>query len=196
MKSETFTAISIVLSVGAYLPYVRAILTDPKVVPNLAGWVVWLIVDACMAVALWSVGAHSSAMMFMAFTAGSTLVILLSFKKSEGSFTLTEKIYVGIAILGVILWQVSADKNPTISVIANVVAMFMGGLPTVKKSFFTPQSEDPLTWSIFFCGGMFNTLAITKFDFVNAGATLFVWGLQSAILIALYLGNRREKASR
>jgi hypothetical protein len=134
--------------------------------------------------------------MFATFTIGSTIVILLTVRKSAVlKFTLAEKVYVAIAILGIILWQVSADKNPTISIAANIIATVMGGLPTITKSYLDPASEDPLTWKLFALGGTSSVLAISEWTFVAAAAPIAVALLQLAIVVAGNVGKKRKIAS-
>jgi hypothetical protein len=193
---EIFVWLSAIFSLGAYLPYIKEIIANGSVRPNRASWLVWWVIDAVMVWALWSAKAYHAVPMFAAFTVGTTIVLILSLRKGEGEFSRFDYLYMIIALIGIILWRVNAESNPAFSVAANMLAATMATIPTFRKSFLNPKSEDPLTWSLFFVGGFFNILSIPTPSFVNSGPTIMVWGLQAGILVCLIVGTVNQKALR
>jgi len=191
MEISLLAGVSGILTILAYVPYVRLIIADGSVKPNRASWFVWWLIDAAMAWVLYSAGAWSAFIMFAMFALGATVVLLLSLRKGEGQFSRSDWFYMAVAIGGIILWQVSS--NESVSVVANMFALIMGTIPTLKKGFKDPESEDQLTWAIFWVGGLFNVLAIDQWSFVEAVPTVVVWSVQGAINSALILGRSRMK---
>lgn len=190
MKILIFTVLSTAFTLWAYVPYIRLVIADGTVKPNRASWFVWWVIDASMAWVLFSAHAWSAFLMFAAFTLGTTIVLSLSLKQGEGQFSKSDMFYIALAIGGIILWRASDNEN--ISVIANMVAAIAGTIPTIKKSFLDPDSEDAPTWRYFWIGGLFNVLAISSWTFVDAAPTLIVWVAQWGINVALVLGRARQ----
>lgn len=187
--------ISLVFSVAANIAVIAAVVKNKDVVPSVASWSVWWLVDALLCMSLFSAGASNAWPMFAAFTAGSTVVIALTIRKSAVvKFTKAEMAYVAIALVGVALWRFSADKNPAFSVGANILAAVMGTIPTISKSYLDPSSEDSFAWLLFFIGGALNVVAIPHLTFVEAAAPVTVATLQLMILLAIYFGSKRKPA--
>ncbi len=189
MDISLLAGISAVITIAAYVPYIRLIIADGTVKPNRASWLVWLVVDGAMAWVLFSEREWAPFVLFASFTIGTATVLLLSLKNGEGQFSRSDLFYIVLGISGVILWRVSSNEN--ISVVANMFAATMGTIPTLKKGYLDPDSEDQLTWGMFWVGGFFNTLAIENWTFVGAGATLAVWMLQWGINLAIIAGRVR-----
>lgn len=190
MDISLLAGISAVVTIMAYVPYIRLVLADGSVKPNRASWFVWWVIDASMAWVLYSAQAWSGFLLFAMFTLGTTVVLLLSLRQGEGEFSRSDWFYMILAVVGIILWQMSSNEN--ISVVANMFAATMGTIPTLKKGYKNPESEDQLTWMIFWLGGLFNVLAITNWSFVEAAPTVVVWLLQWAINLCLIFGKRKK----
>ena len=193
MEISLLAGISAVFTILAYVPYIRLVIADGTVKPNRASWFVWWVIDVAMAWVLYSAGVWSAFLMFAIFALGTTIILILSLKKGEGQFTRSDLSYISLAVIGIILWRTSSNEN--ISVAANMFAATMGTIPTIKKSFHDPESEDQLTWTLFWIASLFNTLAITTWSFASAAPTLVVWILMWGVNIALIVGKRRKRIS-
>lgn len=189
MNISIWAVLSALVSVAAYIPYVRLLL-QKKVKPNMVSWIVWGVIDAAMTVVTFAAGEYGVMALFAAFTLGTTVVLILSFKEAEDKFTRTDIFYLVLAIGGIILWRVS--DNPNIAVASNMFAAVMGTIPTIKKSFVDPDSEDQVTWRLFWLGGMFNTIGIVNWTFIGAGPTVLIWFAQTCIVAGLILGHKRK----
>ena len=183
--------LSAVVTLAGYVPYVRLILMDATVKPNRASWFVWWVIDCSMAFVTFSAHEWSAFALFGCFSIGTTTVLALSLKKGEGQFSRSDMFYVLLALVGIILWRTS--DNIDVSIVANMFAATMGTLPTIKKSYHDPESEDQLTWMLFWVGGLLNTLAITNWTFVSAAPTVCIWIMQWGINFGLILGRRKKK---
>lgn len=194
MDISLLAGISAIITIAAYMPYIRLIIVDGSVKPNRASWFVWWVIDGSMAWVLYSAQVWSAFLLFATFTLGTTIVLLLSLRQGEGQFTRSDWLYMILAIVGIVLWRASSNEN--ISVFANMFVATMGTIPTIKKGYKDPVSEDQLTWILFWVGGFFNILAIENWTFVDAGATLVVWMLQWGINLALIMGKRKKSSLR
>src|SRR3989344_1189982 len=101
--------------------------------------------------------------MFLAFSIGSTFVLYLSIERGEGGFAPLDMGCIATAMIGVALWLKSG--NPIIAIVALMASAIAATLPTIKKSWLDPESEDLMTWELFMSGGLLSTLAISKVSF-------------------------------
>jgi len=192
-----FSLISGVFSAGAYVPYILAILKKGSTVrPNRASWFAWWVIDVSASTALWAAGAYMALPMFIAFSVGSTFILYLSIKRGEGGFTPLDLGCIATAVAGVLLWLKSGD--PVLAIIALMASAIAATLPTIKKSWLDPESEDLTTWSLFMSGGFFATLAINEANFAAVAPAVNVFFLQFNIVFPLALYRvrlRRDKST-
>jgi hypothetical protein len=124
---------------------------------------------------------------------GNVVMFLLSLKYGMGGWAKSDIVCLTIAIIGIILWQISG--NPFLSIYALVLADIAGMLPTVIKTYHSPQTE---VWYFFFCdiaANIFILLAhpnITFNQYIYPGYLIVV----NAIVVALILYPRKETFSK
>ena len=189
---NTFAILSGILSLIAYAPYAYAMIKSNGVVrPNRAGWFVWWLVDATMLWALYSAHAYSAMPMFVGFTLGSTVILLLSLKGGDMKFTKLDASCVAVALIGIVVWRMFSIDYPVVSVVANVSSLMMGTIPTIFKSLRNPESEDLLTWMVFAAGGMFGVLAIPALTFVDVLPAVSTLLIQLGIIASIFIGKKR-----
>lgn len=192
---QVFVILSFIFSIIPYYPYVMAIWKTRNdinpVRPQRASWFVWWIIDGVLAWALISAGAWNIAPVFIAFTTGSTVVLVLSLKYGEGGFSALDIFCVLLAVTGIVIWRLQDQSNPSISVLANMFAATIATVPTIFKAYKKPESEDKLTWRLFMIGGFFAVLAIPTFTFINTGPAITVFSLQIGINLAIYFGSKK-----
>ena len=193
---ETKTWLSLIsglFSAGAYLPYIIAILRkDSTVRPNRASWFTWWVIDVSTVAALWAASSYGALPIFFAFSIGSTYILYLSIKRGEGGFEPLDLGCIATALVGVVLWLKSG--NPTLAVVALMTSAIAATLPTIKKSWLNPESEDAVTWRLFATGGFFAILAIGDKSFVAVAPPVNVFFLQ--IMIVLPLGVHTFRSGR
>jgi hypothetical protein len=192
MWRTLLVVVSAILPTLAYFPYIRAIIKGKGAVrPNRASWFTWCLVDAGLVISLAAAGEWSAVPMFAVFTLGSAAVLILSIKGGEGGFTPLDLSCIAVAVLGIIVWRLFAVDAPIISVTANVVALIMGGIPTIAKTYKDPASEDALTWRIFLAGGLASLLAVPTFTYAALVSPLAVVSVQAGINLAMILGKKK-----
>jgi hypothetical protein len=178
---------SALFSIAAYFPYVKAILesrgTSDPVRPNRASWFVWWLIDITMVASLSVAGSFSAVPMFVAFVIGSSVVLALSVKNGEGGFTRLDLGCVTVALVGIVLWQMLG--NPEAAIAASVVAALAGTLPTIRKAWRKPASEDITTWVLFAVGSGLNCIVIPESTFAAAAAPIAVFTAQMSIVVSI-----------
>ncbi|MDP3975138.1 MAG: hypothetical protein Q8P88_02550 [Candidatus Jorgensenbacteria bacterium] len=156
-----------VFSIAGYIPFIIAILRKEKPVrPNRATWFVWALVSGIIFVSYYEAGARATVIVPFAYAVGSTIIALLSLKYGEGGWTPFDRKCLYAAGGSLVLWGVFT--TPLIALLTNTAIDIIGGLPTIKKSYHNPESEDWLTWTFYFIGGTLNVVAIEEWSFIIA----------------------------
>ncbi|MDP2671726.1 MAG: hypothetical protein Q8P13_04705 [bacterium] len=78
---------------------------------------------------------------------GSSIVLILSLRKSKKTFGPTELIASLLLIISLGIWLFT--KLPLLNLSIGLLAHFIGGIPTYKKVFEDPKDEDILFWLFF-----------------------------------------------
>jgi len=100
-------------------------------------------------------------------------------KKSEWKITKFDIICGILSVLGIILWIIT--KNGNMAIIFSIIADTLAAFPTIKKSFFYPDSEN--IW-IYFSGIIYAVivlLTVKDWNFATFGFPLYIFLLNITI---------------
>ncbi|HEX7633440.1 MAG TPA: hypothetical protein VF401_03895 [Candidatus Saccharimonadales bacterium] len=125
------------------IPYVVSILRG-HTKPERMSYFLWLIVDTMGVASYVAVGAHTTVWVQFAFVFTGGLVFLMSIKYGIGGFSHFDLFCFAVAIAGGVLWFVS--DNALMALYFTKFVGFIGYLPTIKKVYFLPQTENTLSW--------------------------------------------------
>jgi hypothetical protein len=176
-----------VLSLVAFVPYIFAILRK-KANPNRASWFIWAVVSLMLGASYFASGARNTAWVSIGYIIGSITIASLSIKYGEGGWTGFDRFCLFATGISLILWLVF--KNPLVALIINVFIDFFGALPTMRKAFRDPKSEDKLTWLLFFAGNLVNLCAVESLKFSIVVYPIWMF-LGSGIITALVIWPRK-----
>jgi len=154
-----------ILSFAAYIPLVLAI-KSKKARPNRATWIIWSMVTILITISYYASGARDTIWVPLIYGICSFIIAILSLKHGEGGWTPFDRWCLAGAGLSALLWW--CFNSPLIALFMNVTIDFIGALPTIRKSYHDPESEDRITWGLFFAGSIANVFAINKWTFVIA----------------------------
>ena len=91
---------------------------------------------------------------------GSSIILVLSVKKSKKTFGLTEFISTILLLVSLGVWLFT--KLPLLNLSIGLIAHFIGGIPTYKKVIKDPTEEDTLFWLFFAFASVFSFLGADK----------------------------------
>ena len=131
--------------------------------PNRVTWVILTVVGVLIAASYYASGARNTMWVALAYTIGPFIAAILAFKYGEGGTTKLDIFCLVACIFSVILWVLS--ENPVYTLMVNIGIDFLGILPTLKKSFFDPLSEDKLAWSVTMSSNILNIFAVETWTF-------------------------------
>lgn len=135
--------LSTVLAVSCIFPYVIAILKG-KTKPHQLSWLVFLIMNGIVFGSQFLVGGRGSTLIALAFTVGSLIIYLLSFKYGARDTSKWDKQLFSFAVLTIIIWVLTRSNETAIwlTVLIDIIATAM----IILKLKTQPNSEAALPW--------------------------------------------------
>ncbi|MDZ8054527.1 MAG: hypothetical protein RMX68_002735 [Aulosira sp. ZfuVER01] len=168
------------LSLLGFLPYLVSIY-QRKTRPNRTTWWIWAIVGLILCSSYYSSGAVNTIWVPVCSAIGHLAIAIVALKYGEGGWNRFDRgclIIAGISLL--LWWQFS---SPIIALLINIGIDFLGALPTIRKSYYQPHTEDPLTWTIFLSAHTLNLLALKNWSFALSAYPLYLFFSTATIVI-------------
>jgi len=139
MYKEYLSALGILLTFLAYIPYIRSILKD-EIKPHVFSWGIWGITTLIVFLAQLSDNGGFGAWVIGVSGLLVTIIAILAYvKKSDASITKVDWVFLFIAIASMFAWYFTSN-----ALWAVVILTFMnviGFAPTIRKSYMQPFSE-------------------------------------------------------
>jgi hypothetical protein len=177
------------LSLCGFIPYLRAI-WQRKTRPNQATWLIWLIVGVMIASSYRAAGANSTMWVPISYVIGPLITSIFAIRFGERHWTKLDWIcLIGVGI-GLILWGVY--RSPSLTLGINIGIDFLGALPTIRKSFRDPYSEDILSWLLFSLGSIINLLAINRWGWQIVLYPIYIVVATTTICFLLWRGRKNQ----
>ena len=179
-----------IISLIAGIPYILAILRG-QTKPNRATWSIWFVVGCLVGVSYYSSGARDTMWVPITYIIMPFIITILSFKYGEGGWTRFDRCCLLGAGMTLVSWWMF--DSPLITLIANLFIDFMGGLPTIRKSYYEPEKEDRLAWTLMFISNIANLFAVKQWIFAIAIYPVYMF-MVSGLIAVLVL--RKSTISR
>ena len=144
---ETFSLIAIVITLAAFIPYIREIFRG-TIRPHIFSWVIWGVTTLLIFLAqlednggagTWPIGVSASITIFIAY--------LAYVKRADVTITRADWLFFIAALLSLPLWYWTSD--PLWAVILLTAIDVAGFGPTVRKAYQFPYSESLLFFALF-----------------------------------------------
>lgn len=179
-----------IVSIASYIPYTLAILRGKK--PNRATWWIWAIVSIIAGIDYHDSGADSTMFLPLGYIVGSLTIATLTIWRGEGGWEPFDRkclFGVGVSVVLRVIFN-----SPLIGLITILFIDFMGALPTIRKVYHEPRSEDRTAWVLFFVGNVINLFAVEKWTFAIAVYPIYM--LITVGLIAGFIFFRRNDMAK
>ena len=167
-----------------FIPYIISIVRG-RTKQSKASWFVWMVLTWIFAVSYWQSGARNTLWVPIAAMFATTLVALLSIKYGERGWTSFDKKCLVAATFGLLLWWIF--DNPLLAVLTSLTVDIIGALPTMRKVWKNPGSEDKISWTIFIASSVVNVFAIEQWVFAVAVYPVIMLISDSIIFVPLWL---------
>ncbi len=186
---ETLGIMAGILSLAGYIPYIFTTIKG-QTQPNKATWFIWTLVGGLLASSYGAEGDLKAIWLPIGYFIGPLIVAILSIRYGYSIWTLLDKACVVVALISIVPWLIS--KNPTFTLVINVLIDSTGAIPTIVKSFQEPDTEDIHAWFIFFVANTLELLAISQWG-ISALYPIYLFFLAGIIVLFLLRGKLKKK---
>ncbi|NEQ31005.1 MAG: hypothetical protein F6K04_08375 [Leptolyngbya sp. SIO4C5] len=167
-----------------FVPYLITIYQG-KTRPNRASWWIWSVVGLILVFSYESSSSDSISSLWVPAAAAvcHLIIALASIKYGEGGWNRFDRACLAAAGLSLILWW--AFDAPLIALFTNLAIDFSGALPTIRKTYLRPDSEDVLPWFLFWLASLLNLFAIEQFSIALFAYPFYLFCIPTIILYLL-----------
>lgn len=162
-----------------------------KTRPNLVSFTIWTILELIGIAAQIQAGASWSLVLIIVATVNTSIGVILALigYGYKGYSSLDVICFIG-AILAIILWR--ATNQPVLAIGLVIVADFLGLVPTIKKTYRDPDSENRLAWLLISIAAILSIFVTTKFDLANLLYPGYMVVADTTIFMLTFFGNRKN----
>lgn len=147
-----------VLAVIQVVPYIVSIFRG-HTKPERMSYFIWFIVDALTIASYIAIGATTTIWVGLVFVFTGFIIFLLSLKYGMGGFSKLDIFCLFLALIGLLLW--ATTQNALLAMCFALFAAKVGFLPTIKKAYFFPETENTLSWTMCAGSSILNVFALT-----------------------------------
>lgn len=181
-----------VFSLLGFVPYIITIL-QRKTSPNRASWSIWASLGIVLAISNYSAGARETMWLLSTYAVCQITIAVLSLKYGEGGWNTFDRTCLFGAFISIILWQLF--DSPLIAITISIAIDSLGALPTIKKSYLQPETEDLFSWIMFWIAGTLNICALTQWSVELAAQPIYLFAFNSIVVTLLLLPKLQTKKS-
>lgn len=171
-----------------FVPYIRATLRR-EVKPRIASWMTWSMTLGIPTVAAVVGHAYVSAVLTGAAFVVVLTILVAALVNGERRYNWVDGISQFISVCSIVAWLYTND--PTYAVLFNIVADFFAAVPTFYHGWTAPNEESWLPFMLSGVGATVSILAVSKFDFINAGFPIYLAAI--GYLLGLNILLRQKK---
>ncbi|OGY94501.1 MAG: hypothetical protein A2406_04315 [Candidatus Komeilibacteria bacterium RIFOXYC1_FULL_37_11] len=184
-----FGLLATILSIFAFLPYIRDIFKN-KTKPHLYSWLVWSIIQSVGVLAMIKGGAEFGSWGLAIGCLFCILIFFLSFKYGTKNITKIDTILLLATLITIVIWL--REEDPLWSVILITIIDLLGFIPTYRKTYLAPDTEtlDIYVLDVFSYGA-----AIVAIASYSLATTLYVGSLVLTNLVMVIIVLRRRSQS-
>lgn len=175
------------LALVGNIPYLRDTL-KAKIRPHPYTWFVWSIVSFVTFFGQLQKGAGFALIATGAAEVFTILIFIASLRFGFKHVRRIDSIFLVICLLGLIPWYVTSD--PTISVVAVVFVDVMAYIPTLRKAYRHPDSENGILYWMNITRHILVLLALGNYNLVTMLHSISMIVTNSVMLLSLATGRK------
>jgi hypothetical protein len=160
-----FTWIGIAIGFISYAFYFKGIFQG-QTKPHVFSWLVWALVNWTIFFAQIVSGGGFGSYITATNAVLCSLVAILAINKGEKNITLTDKLSFAGALLGIVVWKLTA--NPLFAVLIICLVDILAIYPTFRKSYYKPFEENVFSFAIDLIKFILQLFALQSFNLTTA----------------------------
>jgi hypothetical protein len=184
-----------ILGAISYIPYIRAILVG-ETKPHRATFGIWSFIGTVQVISYVAAGARVTVLLPLVYLLGEMIVFVLSFKRGVGGTSKLDLFCLGGAVVGIAGWIIT--DNPEVALYLGIFASLCGFIPTVKKTYLLPHTENALSWGMAAVAASMNLLAVPRLEFYLISYPIYTFTFDTIMTLLTTLphaGRRRRKTT-
>ncbi len=168
---EFFGIAAGIVSLLAFLPYVFDILKG-NTKPSGASWWTWTLLTAVTVLSSWFAGAPWQVLILPTWLCFSQFgVAILSLKYGDSTWDRLNKICIGGACVGILLWILTGQ--PLIALFISILADFLASVPNFRHAFLHPEQESLNGWALGWLSAVLEIFAISAWSLAESGWAVY-----------------------
>ena len=140
----------------------------------------------------YSLGARDTIWVPVGYVIGPLVIAILSLKYGEEGWSKFDRFCLAGAVAAGVLWWVF--KTPMTALIVNLVMDWLGLMPTARKAYHRPHTEDRLSWMCWFVGSLLNLFAVGTWTVELAIYPIYM-AVGNGIIAALVCWPRKKRST-
>ncbi|MCB9808426.1 hypothetical protein H6770_04190 [Candidatus Peribacteria bacterium] len=153
--------------------------------PHEFTWFLFLLTQGTATTILWESGGGKGALSLAVSCLFTAIVFGFSFLDGKRNITRSDIACLAIALAAFPLWLVL--KQPLAATLVLTSIDLLAYVPTFRKSFSDPWSEEVLTWTLFFAGDVFAIAALEQYTLLTMVYLVSVMSANIAVVLFLLL---------
>jgi hypothetical protein len=183
-----FSAIAIALTFAGYFPYIKSIIKK-QTKPHFYSWLVWTLDGLIIFGLQLTNGAGSGSFVVLSATLLSAFVLFLTIRdKNRKKPSRSDTVFLVLALAALGLWLFA--KQPLLSAILIMTVDVLGFIPTIRKSWINPHSENISFYIINTVRFVFAFFALKEYSVVNLLYPL-VWFINNAGFVGMLVLRKK-----
>lgn len=182
-----FGKIAGVIAILGFIPYAISVARQ-KTTPNPATWWIWAILGGIFVASYYAAGNRGASLWVpIGYAIGPLAIAVLSVRYGRNEFGRFEIFCGAGAAASLVLWRLSG--SPLVALTFLIAIDVLGFLPTLKKTYVDPNSEDPLSWIVFGTANTLNLMAIGQWSYAAASYPVYLFCMTTSILTLMLRGK-------
>ena len=192
MNIHTFLGyLSVAVFAAGYVPYIISILRG-KTTPHPFSWLLWTVLGFVSFFLYVHVGAKETLPLALGNCILPFVVVVLSLRSWRVKFSRFDYACLALSFFSIVLYAFLRDA--ILALTFNLAADLLAFLPTIRKAYKQPESEDMSTWILFTVGYALSLFAIVTWTYGVAVFPLYFTTLGTLMCLIL-LRARLKKAA-
>ena len=182
--------LSPIVSALGYIPYVRAMVRR-EIQPHPISWLLWSILGFVTLVTYIGVGAHDTLPIAVLNCIGPCVIFLFTIKYWKGGFTRFDYLCLTFSLVSILIYIVF--HRATVALTINLVGDFFAALPTIRKTWLDPRSENSWAWLAFTIGALLSLLTMgERWSYGVAVLLVYLFVYQGCMYMLILRGGLKK----
>lgn len=171
-----------IVSIFCYIPYIITTIKGTTR-PNIATWLTWMILSIVVTASSFAAGAFNTLWVPLCGVLGQGSIAFLAINRGKSNWSKFDLVCLFFVGLGLGFWW--HFNSPMIALIMTLTVDLIGVLPTFKKSYQEPQSENLLTWVLYLLSSLLLIFSVESWTLAIGLFPIYLFSVNFVIVLLL-----------